>query len=216
MLPELGDKTMDIKSMAEKALRSEDVLLELLAGLKSKVNTKSEDETIRYNCFKVLLLISKTRSQALYPKWDYIVELLDSNNSYHKMSAIHLIANLTKADAENKFEKIFDKYYRLLDDKSIIVAIYAAGSSGQIARAKPKLETQITNKLLNIDRTHHLAGRKELIKAGAIEAFGEYFEKATHKEKIIEFVREQQKSNSPKTKKLAKEFLKKWGATTET
>ncbi len=216
MLYELSDKTMDIKSMAERASRNDDILLELLAGLKSKVSTKSEEETIRYNCFKVLMLISQTQSQVLYPKWDYFVELLDSDNSYHKMSAIQLIASLTKADSGNKFEKIFDKYYRLLDDKSVIVAIYVAANAGQIARAKPQLENRITDKLLNIDRTHHPEGRKELIKAGAIEAFEEYIEKATHKEKIIEFVKEQQNSSSPKTRKLAKEFLKKFGATIET
>ena len=216
MLSELSDKNLDIESVAEKALRDEGLLLELLDGLKSKVSTKSKEETLRYNCFKVLMLVSKTRGQVLYPKWDYFVELLNSDNSYHKMSAVHLIANLTKVDTENKFEKIFDKYYGLLDDKSMIVAIYVAGNSGQIVKAKPQLESHVTSRLLNIEGTHHLPGRKELIKAGAIEAFSEYIEQAVNRDRIIEFVRKQQYSESPKTRKLAKEFLKKWGATSGT
>jgi hypothetical protein len=146
----------------------------------------------------------------LYPAWDYFVELLDSDNSYHKMSAVHLLTNLVKVDKEDKFQKIFDSYYSLLDDKSVIVAIYVAGNSAQIVRAKPHLENRITNILLNIDKTHHPLGRKELIKAGAIEAFTEYFAYAGNKAKIVEFATKQQDSESPKTRKIATAFLKKW------
>jgi hypothetical protein len=51
-----------------------------------------------------------------------------------------------------------------------------------------------------------------LIKSYAIEAFDEYFETAEDEDKkmILEFVRGQVASSSPKTRKKAKEFLKKW------
>jgi hypothetical protein len=194
MLTEMNNKDVNIESVAEKALVDRELLSEILDGLISK------QETLRYNCLKVLLLISKTRSELLYPKWDYFVKLLDSDNSYLKMSATQLIAKLTKVDIENNFEKIIEKYYSLLNDRSMIVAIYVANNSGKIIKAKPHLESQITNKLLDIDRTHHPEGRKLLIKAGAIEAFEEYFIEAANKDKIIAFVKEQ----------LAKNFLRKW------
>jgi hypothetical protein len=204
MLTEMNNKDVNIESVAEKALVDRELLSEILDGLISK------QETLRYNCLKVLLLISKTRSELLYPKWDYFVKLLDSNNSYLKMSATQLIAKLTKVDIENNFEKIIEKYYSLLNDRSMIVAIYVANNSGKIIKAKPHLESQITNKLLDIDRTHHPEGRKLLIKAGAIEAFEEYFIEAANKDKIIAFVKEQLDCDSPKTRKLAKNFLRKW------
>jgi len=50
----------------------------------------------------------------------------------------------------------------------------------------------------------------ELIKASVIEAFDEHFEEAESKGKIREFVRGQLNSESPKTRKRAKEFLDKW------
>jgi hypothetical protein len=204
MVSEMNDKNADIESIATRALGDNKLLSELLAGLKSK------EETFRYNCYKVLMLISKTRGEVLYPAWDYFVGLLHSDNSYHKMSAVHLLTNLVKVDREDRFEKIFDSYYNLLDDKSVIVAIYVAGNSAQIVRAKPHLENRITNILLNIDKTHHPAGRKELIKARAIEAFMEYFAYSKNKVKILEFVTKQKDSKSPKTRKIAKAFLKKW------
>ena len=204
MLPEMNDKDVDIESVAEKALKDERLLSELMDGLTSK------KETFRYNCFKVLMLISEKQRAVLYPEWDYFVEQLSSDNTYRRLSALHLIANLTKVDTENRFEKIFDKYFSLLDDKSVIPAAHIAGASGRIAKAKPQLETYITTQLLNIDKTHYNPERKDLIKGYAIEAFGEYFEEAIDKEKIIGFVKQQLKAQSPKTRKLAQEFLQKW------
>ena len=92
----MSDENVNIKSVAEKVLQDEQLLSELLDGLKSK------KETLRYNCFKVLMLISEERGKVLYPKWDYFVELLSGDNTYWKISALQIIANLTKIDAANK------------------------------------------------------------------------------------------------------------------
>ncbi len=204
MLDDLDKKSVDVESFAKKALKDEKVFSELFEGILSK------KDTIRYNSFKVLLLISEEHPEVLIPKWDFFVKLLSSDNTYHKNIAVNIIPNLTSADTENRFEKIFDQYYSLLDDKSVIPAAQLAGNSGKIAKAKPKLRTEITNRLLGIDETHHAPHRKELIKAGAIEAFSEYFEEADNKKRIIEFVKKQLNSESPKTRKKAEEFLKKW------
>ena len=67
-------------------------------------------------------------------------------------------------------------------------------------------QTKITNKLLNIDKTHR-GKQTDLMKAYAIEAFNEYFEEASDKEKILDFVKAQLESKSPKTRKVAKEFF---------
>jgi len=170
-------------------VKGEKSLAELLEALKSK------DDTERYGSFDVLLHISEENPQSLYPHWDFLAEMLDSDNAYWKLIAVRLIANLTAADSENRFEQIFDKYYNLLND-SVIVAGYVTANSGRIARAKPELQAEITNRLLNIDKTTQK--HKDLIKAGAIESFGEYFAEAKDKEKIIEFVRQQLNGESPR------------------
>jgi hypothetical protein len=204
MSSELPEKDSDVESRAHKALTDKAALTELLAGILSK-----KDE-IRSPSFKALLLISEEQPELLYPHWDYFAALLESNNTFLKYQAIYLIASLIKADTANKFERLFDTYYNLLDDKSIIPASHAALNSGKIAGAKPELQTRITDRLLRIDETHHEPDHKELIKSYVIEAFSEYFEAAEDKEMILEFVRKQLESGSPKTRKNAKEFLKKW------
>jgi hypothetical protein len=205
MLSDLSRKNISFESLAKKALKDKEVLSELLEALTSKT------ETIRSNSSNILLSISERHPKALYPKWDLFAELLTGDNAYHKYTAIYILANLTRIDAKNKFEKIFKTYYRLLDDKSIIPAAHVAGNSGKIARAKPKLQTRITNRLLNIDKTHHDPERRDLIKGYAIESFDRYFEEARNKKRILEFAGKQLNSKSPRTKKVAQKFLKRWG-----
>jgi hypothetical protein len=205
MLPEMREKEADIEAIAAKAIEDSALLSGLLEGLKSK------DETFRYNCHKVLMRVTGTHPELLYPSWDFFVYHLKSNNSYHKMSATHLVANLVKVDAEDRFAEIFDLFYGLLDDKSMVVAYYVAQNSAKIIKAKPELENRIIERLLAIDETHHPPGRKELIKTGIIEAFDELCEDSGIRPEIVDFVRAQTDSESRKTAKTAKSFLEKWG-----
>jgi hypothetical protein len=202
---ELNSKDADIRSLADRALEDDFLLARLLEGQWSK------DEVLRYNCHKVLVVLSDEHGELLYPKWDLFVELLLSGHTYRILSALVIIAHLTKVDRDNRFQDIFEDYYAILDGKTMVPAVYIASSSGIIARARPELEPEITRRLLNIDATHHEAGRKDLIKAGAIEAFDQYFEQATDKQGVVDFVRQQLSSSSPKARKAASESLTKWG-----
>jgi hypothetical protein len=190
------------EAVAEMALKNEKVLQELLDGVLSK-----KDE-IRYSSFKALNVLSEKHPERLYGKWDFFANLLCSDNTHHKYIAIYIIANLTKVDVENKFEKLFNAYYDLLGDKSIIPPAHVALNSGKIALAKPELQAEITSRLLAIDNT--VQRHKDLVKASAIEAFDAYFEQSEDKARIIEFAKAQLNCESPKTRKKAKEFLKKW------
>lgn len=151
----LNDKKGEcLDKVIKKAVADEMILKEMLKGLKSK------DETFRYNCFKVLFQISKAQPLLLYPEWEYFLDLLSSPNSYHRMSAINILSNLTQVDIEKKFDLIFEQYFHHLNDESMIVARYLATSAGKIARAKPYLQNEIVEKLLEIDSTHHEGGEK--------------------------------------------------------
>jgi hypothetical protein len=202
IIPELDKKDVDVASLAKRVLEDMEVLPELLDGI------LASKDFIRFNSFKVLLFISEEHPEVLYPRWDFFSSLLDSDNSYQQYIAIYLISSLARADDSARLEGIFDKLYSILDGEGTITAAHLARNSGKIARAKPKLRARITERLLNIDRNHR-GKQKELIKGHAIEAFDEYFEEAENQPEILEFVRKQLQSQSPKTRKLAREFLKK-------
>ena len=205
-MPDLNTKDVDLESLARQARENQGFLSELVDGLSGK------QERVGYNCLRALLLVADERPELLYHHWHVFVELLARENTYFKLRGANMIAAIIGADTESRFEQIFDQYYDLLDDKSVITASYIAANSGQIACAKPSLQSRITCRLLSIDATHHPPERRDLLKGFAVEAFGQYFEESDHKTEILEFVTAQLESKSPKTRKLAKSFLKKWAA----
>lgn len=188
-----------------KASKDKSILNEVVNGV------SSDKAKIKYGCSKALRILSETHPEIVYPKWNSIVDMLDYDNTFLRAGAVNVIANLTKVDSKNKFEKLFNRYYELMNDKSMITTANLVGMSGVIALAKPRLETKITSKLLSIDRTHHSSECKNVIKGGAIKAFDEYFEESRSKKKILDFVKEELKNTRPSTRKQAEKFLKKWG-----
>ena len=200
MISELKKKEIDQNTHAKNLIKNINLLPQFLNGLISK------NETYRYNCFKVLYTVSEKKPDILYPYWDFLIKHLDSKNSYHKMSAVLILANLTAVDTEKKFETIFEKFYNNLKSEKTIVPIYVIKSSGKIVNFKPNLEGKITDLLINIEKIH--SGKQiELVKSAVIEAFSEFFHKSKNKSEIINFVEKQIGSSSPKTRKIAKDFL---------
>jgi len=194
-------QTNNVRILAETPVQTEEIS-EALEGILSK-----KDE-IRSNSFKVLMHVSEEQPEILYQKFDYLANLLDSDNHYQRYISINILANLAAVDTGNKFEKIFDKYFSNIYGYRTMVAGQAASNAGKIAKAKLNLQTKITKRLLNIEKTHK--GKQiELIKAYVIEAFNKYFSESSDKNKILDFVKAQLDSKSPKTRKLAKEFLRK-------
>jgi len=143
----LENKNAKPESVADSALQDEKILQELLDGVLSK------KDVVRQNSFQALNFLSERHPEKLYGKWDFFANLLLKGNAFHKYIAIYIIANLTKADPENKFEKLFPIYYGLLGDKSVIPPAHVAVNSGKIALAKPALQAEITTRLLDIDNT---------------------------------------------------------------
>ncbi len=199
---------MDPQTMAEHALHNERARHDLLDG----ISPKTQKSVIRESCSKAVLYLSEQHPDVLLPHWAYFIGLLRSDNGFSKYVAVHVIANLVSAGDEGRFERSFTAFYKLLDDESVMVASHVAGVSGQIARAKPELRSRITQRLLGITQTHFPAEHQALIISYAILSLDEYFADTAPRDRtrILTFVQQQIDCASPKTRKLAKDFIKKW------
>ena len=197
----------EINAAVAEAMADQKRLAEWLQHLLSK------DDNIRFTGFTIVFALSQRHPTILYPHWDFFVNLLKDANNYRQFIAIRILAQLTQVDTNNKFEEIFETYYGILEGEKTMTASHLVGNSGIIARAKPSLEPEITNKLLSID-TLHQGKQKELIKGYALEAFTDYFQDASNKPAILTFARNLVKSSSPKTAKKAKDFLQQWDTQT--
>ena len=199
---------MDPQTMAQHALHNKRALQDLLDG----ISPKTQKSVIRESSSKALLYLSAEHPAVLLPHWAYFARLLKSDNGFSKYVAVHVIANLVTAGDDGRFERTFSAFYHLLDDASVMVASHVAGVSGQIARAKPVLQAKITQRLLSIRQTHFSADRQALIISYALLSLDQYFAEtaARQQDRILAFVRQQLDAASPKTRRLAKDFLKKW------
>lgn len=204
MLQEISKKNVSIENIAKKIVKDKKLLNDLFEYV------KSDKAVVKYNSLKVLIFLSEHQPDILYQEWDFFVKLLDNDNTFLRAIGLRILANLTKIDKENYFEKIFEKYYSLLDDKSMINSANIAGLSGIIAQAKPHLQGRITDKLLTIDKTHHSSECKNIIKGKAILSFNQYIDEYEDKEKIIRFVKKELNNTRSATRKKAEKILKKW------
>lgn len=199
---DLSKKGIDLEKIAEDAVSDENLFKTLMDEIKSK------DNTVRFNAFNALLLMSENNADFLYPHWDYFEDMLESKNNYHKYIAVYLLANLTAVDSENRFDKIFDVYYGLIEGKKAMIASHVILNSSKIAKNKPELKSEIIEKLLKTDELH--AGKqKELIKSYVIETLRKIKPDDEDRIKIEDFVKLQLDSSSPKTRSSAKCYIER-------
>jgi hypothetical protein len=184
---------------------------ELLQELLNGVAPQSQKSARRENCSQALMFMAETWPEVLLPKWDYFIQLCKSNNGSSKYVAVYVIASLTKADQTGKFDQFFEDYFSLLNDESVMVASHAALNAAKIGKACPALQTKIAQRLMQIDQSQHEGNRLALVKAYIIDTLDALYETSSIQPEIMDFVRNQVQSDSPKTIKLAKAFIKKWG-----
>ena len=208
IVEKLADKTISKEELFKKVKNNYDLIPEIINGM------TSSKAAVRYGCGKVLMDISKENPEKLYPHMDFFINLLDSQYRILIWQSIAIIANLTRIDKNNKFEKIFEKYFSFIDNDYMVTVANVVGHSGKIGIAKPHLINKITNELLKVEKiktTPHLTLEcKKVIAEQAIESFDMFFEKVENKKEVFSFV-EKQRNSSRKTLKIkAEEFLKKW------
>lgn len=174
-------------------------------------NSFAKDETLRYNCVRVLFRALAQRPELFYPYWARFEIMIDSPNGFHRSAAAQGIAYLSSVDEDCRLDSIFRHYLGLLNDSKVMVTHYFIETLGLIYQARPDFRQKIIKTLLDIDQTDHPIGRRDLLKADIIYFFDRQFDvlSAANQKKAIAFAKNQLECTSSKTRKAAREFLKK-------
>ncbi len=208
LLKKLGNKEITKMQLFRRVEADFGLLSQLLEG------TSSPKASIRYGCGSVLMDLSEKHTDKLYPYMDRFTALLDSKYRILTWNAMAIIANLTGADVDNKFDAIFDKYYSYLGNDYMVTVANVVGNSAKIVSNKPYLADRITAELLTVEDlkvTPHLTEECKLVIAEhAIRTFNTLIKYAHNKESLIAFAKNYQ--NSPRTslRKEAQSFIEKW------
>lgn len=208
----LVDKTITKEELLNRVKRDFSLLPLLLKGL------DSSKAAVRYGCAKVLMDLSDEHPEKLYPHFGSFIELLDSRYRILTWNALAIIANLTRVDADKKFDAVFGKYYSLLNNDYMVTVANVVGNSGKIANAKPYLIPEITDELLKVQELStgpHLTKEcRRVIAQQAIKSFDLFFDKIDQKERVLSFVEACLDSSRKKLRTTAENFLEKWSPST--
>lgn len=194
------------EDLAERASTDSELLLEVFSGV------SSSSSKLRFKSAKILNIISNRDPQKLYPKMHFFIDFLESENSILKWNAIDVIANLAVIDVNKEFEKIFQRFYGLLQEGSLITSAHVVSNSWKIAKAKPDLESRITDELLKVERIKLPTEEcRNILSGHAILSFDKYFDKIQKKADVVSFVKRELNSTRNATRAKAEKFLKKHG-----
>lgn len=166
---------------------------------------------VYYHCYYVVEKASRNQPELFYPYWHEISELIHHENSYHRDFALEIIGNLAKIDFENRFAEIEDDYFSIIDDEKFMTGNCCVKNLSKIYRYKSEQRERIIETLLDIDnRCEYTMKQKGVLKADVLEIFDEVYEEVAERENIDGFIRAEVNSVSPKTRKKAKELIKKY------
>jgi hypothetical protein len=203
LLSELKKKSNNADLIVELIFQDLSLIRDLIYAI------SSGDSTVRFKCAKVLRILSKANPKLLYPYFDFFSTLLDNQNNIIKWNTMDIIANIAEIDTEGKFEKIFKKYYGLLDEGSLITAGHVVDNSGKIANVKHNLREQITDHLISVERIDLPTEECRSILSGkVIQAFGQYINHIKYNNDVIAFIERHLKSDRNATRKKAEKLLK--------
>lgn len=205
----LMDKTVTKEELLNRVKQDFELIPFLLKGV------DHPKAAVRYGCSNVLLELSEEHPEPLYPHFDFFVNLLDSKYRILKWTALAIIANLARVDADKRFDAVFGKYYSFLDDDYMITVANVVGNSGKIALAKPYLISEVTEELLkvqNLSISPHLTEEcRRVVSQHAIKVFDQFFDRIDQKERVLSFVESCVGSSRKALHVAAEKFLKKWG-----
>ena len=206
LLQEIGQKETDKNEIVDRVIRHPELIPEIIEGLSAK------KARTKYGCAKVLRLLSEKKPEILYPWFDFFVDLLESDNSFLKWDAIHVLGNLAAVDTENRFEKAYDRYFAPISGLVLITATNVIGGAAKIALAKPALTERIAGEILKVEKARYQTDECRNVALGqAIDSFDLFFDQIDNKEPVVDLVQRQLENTRNATRKKAERFLKKRG-----
>jgi hypothetical protein len=173
-----------------------------------------KDETLRYNCVRVLWRAVDREPRLFYQYWDRFAAMIASPNGFHRSAAAQLIASLVAADEDCRLDRIFTRYMRLLGDPKVMVTHYFVETLDRVCRARPDLQGRVVAALLKIDRSTHTQQHKDMLKADILAVFSSIFATmpADLQQKARGMAEAALSCTSPKARKAGRLFLASHGA----
>jgi len=184
LLQQIARKDSNKNKIAEKVIKNSELLPELFAGL------QASEAPIKYGSNKVLMIISEENPAVLYPKLDFFINQLNSENNFLKWGAIEIIANLCRIDLAHRFENVFDKYFSAVHGHEMITAANTIKASTKIAANKHNLTEKISEEILKVEGADYETSEcNNIVIDQAIKTLNELFPLLKSKKPVMNLYR---------------------------
>ncbi len=206
ILKEISQKDFD-RDYFVKLINSDSNLRDLIINeLLSNTNIM-----IYYHCYYVVSDASKKAPSLYYKYWNKIVKLLDHDNSYHRDIGLTLIANLVQVDEEDRLSLIWTRYLEYINDEKFMTGECCINNIRIILKTRVDMIDEVVNILLKLEKVCNYTEKQiALLEHSVLNIFDDVFFKSNYKDEIVCFMKKSTTSISPKTRKKAKQLIKKY------
>lgn len=206
LIQEIKKKDVDVEYFSNKIIEDEDSRKEVVKHLLT-----NKDIMVYYHCYHVVSMASERKPELFYMYWDDFVSLLKHRNSYHRDIGLTIIANLVSVDDRGYFDDIFEDYLRHIDDTKFMTAQCFLKNLAKIVKVREDLRPKVIETLLAVDeKASYPEKQRGLLKYDILQIFDIIYMESNFKKSMNCFIEDALNSKSPKTKKKAKELVKKY------
>jgi hypothetical protein len=159
------------------------------------------------HCFYIIEKACQEKPELFYKYFSDFRALLDHPNSYHRDFGLILIATLAQVDQENRVEGILDAFLIHACDLKFMTALCCVRNCGKIIQAKPELLPQVWESLFASEKSCTFSpGQKALMRFDMLNIIEFTVLKSPPQEHFQQYILDSLTSESPKTRKKAKEL----------
>lgn len=152
--------------------------------------------TARFAAGKALALTAARDPRRVYPYFDVVAALLESESKIIRWNAIQIIASLAQADSDRKLDALLDTYLAFIRGGNLISAANAIQGAGRIVRGRPDLLGRIIPAILGVERaTYETAECRNVAVGQVLGVLSELWSSVCRRPDVAKFVR-RQKTNT--------------------
>jgi hypothetical protein len=165
---------------------------------------------VYYHCFYAIEKACQEEPWSFYIYWDGFSGLLDNPNSYHRNFGLVLISLLAGVDIDHKLDGLLPAYVNHMSDEKYLSSLYCVQGCTRIIQVRPDLASQMLDRILAQDAdSPYSVSQAALLKAEILNFLEKLFALQPPDGKIIQWIISASTCASPKTRKKAKELMKK-------
>jgi len=205
MIENISKQDFDVSFFSKAALEDQSMCDELVYQMLTHPHIM-----VYYHCFYAIEKACKKDPRGFYEYWDRFSGLLEHPNSYHRNFGLVLISLLAGVDVVHKLDVLLPKYLNHMSDEKYLTSLYCVQGCTRIIQVRPDLFSQILDRLLAQDAdSPYSNSQAALLKAEILNFLDQFYTFQHPDEKIIHWITSASTCSSPKTRKKAKELLKK-------